>query len=147
MDSKNFGFRISDFVSSKIEVALHKIRNPKSQIRIRSVLPFRELEPFPRALLTVFLSFLDARVARDQPCMLEGWAQISIVLEKRASDAVTNRASLSSRTTARHINKQIELVRCLRQLQWLTNDHAQCFVWKIAVKRFPVNLNFAGTRS
>ena len=33
MDSNisDLGFRIADFVSSKIEVALHKIRNPKSE--------------------------------------------------------------------------------------------------------------------
>src|SRR4029450_6039100 len=98
-------------------------------------------------LLTVFLSFLDARVARDQPRMFQGRAQIRIVLEQRSGYPVTNCASLSRWTTARHVNDQIKLISSLRQLQWLTDDHAQCFVWKIAIKRFPVNLDFTGAGS
>jgi len=147
MDSKHFGFGISDCGFREFEDRSCITQNPKSEIRIRSLLSLRELEPFPCALLTVLLSFLDARVARDQPRMFQGWAQIRIVLKKRSGYPVTNRASLSRWTATRHINDQIKLISRLRQLQWLADDHAQCFVWKIAVKRFPVNLDFTGAGS
>jgi hypothetical protein len=131
--------------NSKKAKSIPKIGNRQSTIG--NGLSLRKLEPFPGALLTVFLSFLDARVARDQPRMFQGWTQIRIVLKKRSGYAVTNRARLSRWTTARHVNDQIKLISRLRQLQRLADDHAQCFVWKIAIKRLPVNLDFTGAGS
>jgi len=73
-----------------------KIGNRKSAM----YLSFRKLEAFARALLPVFLSFLDSRIARNQAGVFESRAQVGIKLEQRACNAVTNGACLSGRAAA-----------------------------------------------
>src|SRR5690349_13960049 len=111
-----------------------------------SQLSLRELEAFACALLSVFLSFLDAWIARYESGVFEGGPQVGIELEQRACNAVTDRAGLPRGTTAGDVDHQVKLVRRLRQLQRLPNDHAQRFVGEVALKRFTVHLNFTSAR-
>src|SRR3954462_11578766 len=86
-------------------------------------LPLRKLETFPSALLSVLLAFLDSGIAGDQTGVFERLSQVAIILEQRASDAVTNRSCLARRAAARDVDDEVELVRRFRQLQRLANDH------------------------
>src|SRR6185503_121565 len=110
-------------------------------------LSFRELEPLPSSLLFVLLAFLDSRIARHESSVFERRTKVGIVFEQCSRDAVPDRARLSCWTTTGNVDDEIELVRGLSQLQRLTNDHSQCFVWKIPIERFVVNLDFARTGS
>src|SRR6185295_8206439 len=106
-------------------------------------LSLRKLKTFSRALLSVLLAFLNTRIACHKTCMFERGTKIGIVFEQRSCDAVSDRSRLARWTTTRNVDDEIKLVRGLSQLQWLTNDHPQGFVWKIPVERFVVNLDFA----
>jgi len=110
-------------------------------------LPLGKLEPFPSALLSVLLAFLDSGIAGDQTSVFERRPQVGIELEQRASDAMTNRAGLSRWTTAADVYYEVKLVRRFRQLQWLTDDHAERFVREIPVERFVINLDLAAAWS
>jgi len=110
-------------------------------------LPLGKLKAFPSTLLSVLLSFLDARIARYQSRLLQGRTKISIKLQKSAGYAVANRTRLSSRSAARHVDEQIKLIDCLRQLQWLANDHSQSLVGEIPVKRLAINLDISAAWS
>jgi hypothetical protein len=106
-------------------------------------LSFRKLESLPRTLLSVLLAFLDPRIAGHKTGVLERRTKIGIVFEQRSRDAVPDRARLARWTTASYVDDQVKLVRGFSQLQGLTNNHPQSFIWKIAVERFVVNLHFA----
>src|SRR6476659_2609608 len=128
-----------------IELLLSELRtsaigNRKSAM----LLALRKLEAFACTLLSVLLSFLDAWIARYETGVFEGRAQVSIILEQRAGDAVPNRTGLTCGAAAGDVDHQIKLARRFRQLQWLADDHAQCFVGEIALKRLAIYLDFAG---
>ena len=107
------------------------------------LLSLGKLEAFPSTLLSVLLAFLDSGIAGHQTCMLESWTKIGIELEQRSRNAVSDRSRLARRTTAGDIDDEVKLVRGFSQLQWLTNNHSQSFIWEVAVKGFVVDLNFA----
>ena len=107
------------------------------------MLSLRKLETFPRALLPVLLALFDPRIASHQTRMFESWTKVGIELEQRSRDAVPDRARLSRRATAGHVDNEIKLACRFRQLQRLTNDHAQGFVREISVKRFAIDKEFA----
>src|SRR5688572_16786979 len=107
------------------------------------LLPLRELEAFSSALLSVLLAFLDSGIAGDQTGVFKRLPQVAIILEQRASDAVTNRSRLAGRAAARDVDDEVELVRRFRQLQRLANDHAQRFIWEIPVERLVIDLDLA----
>src|ERR1700752_3178226 len=116
-----------------------KIGNRKSAM----YLSFRKLEAFARALLPVFLSFLDSRIARNQAGVFESRAQVGIKLEQRACNAVTNGACLSGRAAAGDVDHEVKLAGRFGQLQRLPNDHAQGLIREVTLKRFAVHLHFA----
>src|SRR6185436_432615 len=62
-------------------------------------LPFAELEAFARSRHPVLLAFFRARVARQQPVVLQRLAQLAVVLDQRARDGETNRAGLARDAT------------------------------------------------
>src|SRR5262245_56232714 len=75
--------------------------------------------------------------------MFERRTKIGIVFEQCSRNAVPDRSRLARWTTTGNVDDEIKLVRGLSQLQGLTNDHPQSFVWKIPVESFVVNLDFA----
>src|SRR5207245_2337115 len=109
-------------------------------------LSLRELEALARALLSVLLTFFDARIARHQSGPLQRGPQLVVVFNQRARNAVTNRACLSRGSAAGNIHYYVELARRLSQVQRLANDHSQRLVRKIRFERLPVDLNAAATR-
>src|SRR5260370_35216148 len=114
-----------------------------SNLKFQIDLSLRELESFARALLAVLLAFLDPRIARDQACVFQGRPQVAVVLNQSARNSVTNRAGLTRRSAAGHIDEHIELGRRLSQLHRLTNNHPQRLVRKINIKRSAIDLNVA----
>jgi len=56
---------------------------------------------------------------------------------------MTNGTGLSGWPTASDVYKDVKLVRCLRQIQRLSNNHPQRLVRKIRFEGFPVDLNIA----
>src|SRR5688572_1914584 len=110
------------------------------------LLPLRELEAFSSALLSVLLAFLDSGIAGDQTGVFERLPQVAIILEQRASDAVTNRSRLARRAAAGDVDDEVELVGRFRQLQRLANDHAQRFVGEIPVEGFVIDLDLTAAR-
>src|ERR1044072_276711 len=97
-------------------------------------LSLRELEALAGALLSILLTFLDARVARHQARLLQRRTKISIVLKQRAGDAMANCACLARRSATANVDQNIKFGRGLGQLQRLPDDHAQRFVGKILVE-------------
>src|SRR5919106_3775137 len=79
--------------------------------------------------------------------MFESGAKVRVVFHQRPRDAVPDRSCLTRWTTTLHVNDKIKLIRGLSQLQRLTNDHPQSFVGEVAIERFVVDLNFAGSGS
>src|SRR5918912_3769156 len=126
----------------RIEKHSWSLLNPQSAIG----LPFRELEALARALLSVLLAFFDARVARDEPRMLQGRAQVGVEFDERARDAVADRAGLACWPASIHVDENVKLVRRLGQLQRLADNHAQRLVRKILLEGFAIDLDFARAR-
>src|SRR6185295_1624288 len=80
-------------------------------------LPLAELEPGAGALLTVLLALLLARIARQQAGRLQSVAQLGVVLEQGARDAVPDRAGLARAATPDHRDEDVESLGSLRQQQ------------------------------
>src|SRR2546427_37519 len=95
------------------------IRNPQFSS------PLRELEALARALLSVLLAFLDARIACDQACVFQSRSQVAVVLNQSSRNSVTNRAGLARWSAAGNVDQHVELGRRLSQLHRLTNNHPQ----------------------
>jgi hypothetical protein len=110
-------------------------------------LSLRKLETLPRALLSVLLALLDPWIAGHKTSMLESWTKVSVKFEQRSRDAVSDRSRLARWTTTRNVDYEIKFIRGLRQLQRLTNNHSQGFVWEIPIEGFVVNLNFTSAGS
>src|SRR5687768_706084 len=80
-------------------------------------LAFAELEPLPGASQTVLLAFLDARVGRQQPVLLQRLAQLGVERHERARDAEPHGARLPVHATALDRRQDVELVDGLGQRQ------------------------------
>src|SRR5918997_440597 len=101
-----------------------------------NVLSLGKLEPLPGTLLSVLLAFLDTRIASYETGMFQRRTKVGIVFEQCSRDAVPDRSRLTRWTTTAHVNDEVKLTGGFGQLQGLTNDHPQGFIWKIAVERF-----------
>src|SRR5204863_3032055 len=73
-------------------------------------LTFTELEAFARSRHAVLLAFLGARVARQQSLVLQGLAQLRVVLDQSARNAEAYRAGLSGYAAAGHRCQHIEFI-------------------------------------
>src|SRR6187200_801716 len=62
-------------------------------------LSLAELEPGAGTLLTVLLALLLARIAGQKACRLQPVAQLTVVLEQGARDAVPDRSGLARAAT------------------------------------------------
>src|SRR6186997_3079207 len=82
-------------------------------------LPLAELEALARALLTVLLAFLDARVARQEAFFLQPRAQLEVVADQRPGDAEAQRAGLAGDAAAGDGRQHVELIGGLGDRQRL----------------------------
>src|SRR5882762_3864917 len=85
-------------------------------------LSLRELEALARALLTVLLAFLNARIAGHQARLLQGRPQVGVVQHQSPRNAVANRTGLARGAAARHIDQNVKLVAGLSQIKRLANN-------------------------
>src|SRR4026208_2000940 len=75
-----------------------------------SSLTFTELEPFPGTSQAVLLAFLDARIRRQQPVLLQLLAKLRVELHECARNAEAHRARLAVDTAAGDRRQDVELV-------------------------------------
>src|SRR5690554_4081030 len=78
-----------------------------------------------------FLTLNFARIASNITRFTQIRAQTFVVRHQSASQAVTNRSSLTKATTAFNGNFDIELIDTVGQLERLTHDHTRHFTTKI----------------
>src|SRR4051812_25308452 len=88
-------------------------------------LTLAELEALAGAGQTVLLPFLDARVGRQQPVLLQLLPEFRIELDERTRDAKANRARLAVDAATGHRRQDVELVRHLRQRERTPDVHPQ----------------------
>jgi hypothetical protein len=136
---------ISDFQLPISGIAIAELPIGIGNCQSEMSLSLRELEALAGALLAILLAFLDARVARDQARLLQRRSQISVVFEQRARNTMTDGACLARRASASHIDQDVKLCNGLRQLQWLSNNHAQSFIGKICIECFAIDFELAPT--
>src|SRR5262245_17472327 len=107
---------------------LYAIRSTEKISRITyrvlrtTILSLRELESLTSALLSVFLTFLLARIACHEAGFFQGRAIIRIVFKQRAGDTVTHRTGLSGRPAAIDVDQNVELADGFRQFERLIDD-------------------------
>src|SRR5216683_5671262 len=77
---------------------------------LSSWLTLAELEALARSGHAVFLTLLGARVAREEPFILQPLAQLEVVLDQRARNAQPHRARLPGHAAAGHCRQNVELV-------------------------------------
>src|SRR3954470_17827780 len=109
-------------------------------------LPFAELEALARALLPVLLAFLDARVARQEPFLLEPRPELEVVLDQRARDAEAQRPRLPGDAAARDRGQHVELVSRLGDGERLLDLVAVGFGGEGLLERLAVDRQGAGAR-
>src|SRR2546423_8475479 len=78
---------------------------------------FAALQALARASHAVLLAFLDARIGREQPVLLQLLPQLRVVLDERARDRQPHRAGLSVLAAAGDRREDVELLARLRQEQ------------------------------
>src|SRR5690349_20475002 len=95
------------------------------------LLPFRELEPFTRALLSVLFAFVRARVPRQKSELFQLGPQLGIEFQQRSGDSKPGRARLAGQPAAIGENEDVELVRYFSGEERLADDSARRFTDKI----------------
>src|SRR5919107_336536 len=85
-------------------------------------LALAELEALARAGHAVLLAFLDARVARQEPSLLQAGSQLEVVGAKGARDAEADGAGLAGHAAARRGGDHVELVAGLGEDQRNLDD-------------------------
>src|SRR5205814_4538276 len=104
-----------------------------------------ELEAAPRALLSVLLALLDARVPGEEPRLLEALAQLQVELAQRARDTVAQRARLGNGPAPGEGGHHVELLGRLRDREGLLGQHLQRLVpAEVVVERRVVEADLAG---
>src|SRR5262245_38645739 len=93
------------------------------------------LELLPRSWLSVFLALPHAGIARQEAGLLEGEPQRVVVPDQRAGNPVAHRSGLSGRSTAAHVDGDIELPLGARHLEGLRDDHAQRLPGEVVLDR------------
>src|SRR5262249_29967654 len=76
------------------------------------ILAFAELEALARALLSVLLPLLDARVARQEPFLLQLRPQLDVVFDGGAGDAEPQRAGLAGDAATGDGREHVEFIGC-----------------------------------
>src|SRR5665213_2175135 len=110
----------------------------------KSSLSFTELEAFPRSGHPVFLAFLGARVAREQPLGLQRLAELEVVDHERPRDAEAHGAGLARHAAAGDRREDVELIRGFGEHERQANLCAQRFAGKERLERATVDADGPG---
>src|SRR6476660_6420324 len=104
-------------------------RSPSNALHCETTcfLPFTELKALACASHTVFLPLFRARVARQQPFVLQRLAQLGVVLHECSGNPETYGSGLAGHASTRHRSQDIELVAGLGQHERLPDLHAKRF--------------------
>src|SRR5262249_54019785 len=102
-------------------------------------LPFGELETRARAALTVLLALLLARVAGQEPALLERGAVGGVEQLERARDAVAQRVGLAGDPAAVQSRGDVVAPDPVHGLERLVDDHARRFAREVVLERAPVD--------
>src|SRR5512139_89698 len=94
-------------------------------VGVRRGLPLAELEALPRSGQPVLLALLAARVARQEPFLLQARPQLAVVLDERARDPQPYGAGLPRHAASGDRRIDVELVCRLGQQQRLLDLGAQ----------------------
>src|SRR5436190_24064204 len=100
---------------------------------------FRVLLAPTRLVQSHFLSIDHSRVARHQARGAERRFQCCIVLDQRARYAVAHGAGLAALAAAVDVHQDVEPGEILRQLEWLTHDHAARLAREESIHRLAVD--------
>src|SRR5436189_1530267 len=100
---------------------------PATQNGPPCALTLAELEALARSGHAVLLALLRARVAREEPFVLQTLAQLEVVLDQRARNAQTHGARLSGHAAAGHRRQNVELVGGLGEDERGPNLRAERF--------------------
>src|SRR6202041_463560 len=92
------------------------------------LLPLAELEAPTCAFLSVFLSFLHARITRQKSILAQRGTQLRVQLRERASDAHTHGSSLPAYAAALDLRLHLDLVEHLGEFQRLNGGRVPCHV-------------------
>src|SRR5713101_4553097 len=118
MYSRIFGFHLlvwcpkwtpasrSSFIVTDVKSSLLLVGGPRGP---PPFLALRELEAGARAALSVLLPLLHARVAREEPRLLQPGAQRRLELHQGPGDPVPHGPRLSRFAAARHVHEDVEL--------------------------------------
>src|SRR2546422_9916367 len=86
---------------------------PPKRVGRTGRLPLGELEPLPRSRSPVLLALHGARVAREEPRLLQWRPGLRIELGERAADPVPDGAGPSRQPAAAHDPRHVPLVELL----------------------------------
>src|SRR5687767_9257916 len=98
------------------------------------LLTFTELEALACARQPVLLAFLDPRVGRQQPVLLQLLAQLAVELDKGARDTQADGSCLPVDPASGDGCQNVELLTCFGHEQWPPHLQTQCIGGKEAVE-------------
>src|SRR5262245_47072389 len=110
-------------------------------------LALRVLRALARLVTAVLLALDLARVARDEPGLLEGRPVLRVDLQQRTRDAVADRDRLCAHSTTEHVDVGAILARSRGDLERLPDDHARGLAPEILIGRAIVDYDLALTGS
>src|SRR3989454_2901157 len=116
---------------------------PPKRVGRTGRLPLGELEPLPRSRSPVLLALHGARIAREEPRLLQWRPVLRIELGERAADPVPDGASLSREPAAADDHGDVHLVELLDHLERLLEDHLAGLAPEVLVEGAVVDDEFA----
>src|SRR5260370_29605953 len=102
-------------------------------------LPLAVLELLAGARLAVLLPLTRARIAGEEPRLLERLPQLVVEARDRAREPVTDGASLAGGPAALDGGEHVELADRVRDGQRLRDDHPQPLAREVGLERAPVD--------
>src|SRR5271169_386970 len=106
-------------------------------------LSLAELEPLPRAFLSILLALFGARITSHHAFGLELRAQLSVKQHESARDAEADCIRLASDSAAAHICQDVERARSVGRDQRPLSRDALRRRHKIFIERLAINLELA----
>src|SRR5205823_13455745 len=86
-------------------------------------LSLRELEPLAHSRTAVLLPLDHARVARQEPRLLQGRPEVRVQFGERPADAVPDGAGLSRQAAAADVHVDVDLADLLDHFERLLENH------------------------
>src|SRR3989442_5319946 len=112
---------------------------PPKRVGRTGRLPLGELEPLPRSRSPVLLALHGARIAREEPRLLQWRPVLRIELGDRAAAPVPDGASLSREPAAADDHGDVHLDELLDHLERLLDDHLAGLATEVLAERAVVD--------